>query len=122
MFGQGVLVGIGGALAFIAKPSTAGVLALIFIYWIVARPLRHRWKVLFLISAISPFLFLIMHAFVFENGLESLYSQIKNGLELRVALLDGYTFKSLSGQALSNLLKLLGYAIDLIRQPRVRET
>lgn len=111
LFGQGVLVGIGGALAFIAKPSTAGVLALIFLYWIVATPLRHRWKVFLLTSAFSSFLFLMMHAFVFENGPESFYTQIKNGLALRATLLEGYSFKSLSGQALVDLLKLPGYVL-----------
>lgn len=68
-FLNALLVGVGGALAFMAKPTTALFLAAITIYWLASHP-RHTRRLAFVgIASFSAILFLYLHAIAFKGGI-----------------------------------------------------
>lgn len=68
LFGYALLVGIGGGLSFMAKPTTAVVLAIIFLYFIGVTSLRRRWKVFVAVSVLSSAIFILIHTAIFKMG------------------------------------------------------
>lgn len=106
LFGHGLLVGIGGGLSFMAKPTTAAVLAIIFLYFIGVTSLRRRWKVFVGASVLSSVIFILIHAIIFENGLFLFYVKVRDGLELANLLSGGQTISDISLQACGDLIRI----------------
>jgi len=108
LFRYGVLVGLGGGLSFMAKPTTAAILAIVFFYFIVVTSLRGRWKVFAASSVISSIAFIVIHALVFEKGLGPFYAELRGGVELGKLLDGGHTITLISVQAVQDLLEIPG--------------
>ena len=106
LFRCGLLVGIGGGLSFMAKPTTAAVLAVIFLYFIGVTSLRRRWKVFVAVSVLFSAIFIIMHAIIFDNGLLPFYVKCRDGLELGRLLGAGNTIRDIFLQAYGDLKQI----------------
>jgi hypothetical protein len=112
LFGYGLLVGIGGGLSFMAKPTTAAILAIIFIYFIGITSLRRRWKAFAAVSIISSTIFILSHAFIFENGMSLFYAELRDGLELSKLLGGGHTIRDISLRACGDLKQIPGRLVQ----------
>jgi hypothetical protein len=106
LFGYGLLVGLSGGLSFMAKPTTAAFLALIFFYFIGVTSLRSRWKVFVASSILSSVIFILMHSIIFENGLSNFYAELRDGLELGKLLGSSHTIKNIFLQACGDLKQI----------------
>jgi len=85
----GVLIGIGGWLAFMAKPSTALALAIcVFIYLLLSRKVSIRLLLLVALSAIVP---LVASALVIDGSLPIFVERIRLGVEFGQYLGGGHT-------------------------------
>ena len=104
MVGHGILVGTGGALAFVAKPTAAAALAFISVVWVLIIKIRDRWATFLSVSAISFVLFLMAHVLVFENGLDWFLVQTANALELYNELVETSWLETLLSQLISLMI------------------
>ncbi|MCD4529011.1 MULTISPECIES: hypothetical protein [Pseudomonas] len=85
----GVAIGVGGWLAFMAKPSTALALAIgVFIYLLLSRKLSIRPLLLIAGSAIVP---LLASAFLIDGSLPHFIERIELGIEFGGYLGGGHT-------------------------------
>lgn len=83
-------VGVGGGLAFMAKPTTAAALAIIGLVWIFTSRLRtYAFRFLFCSLASMAF-FVLFHIFIFEGGVAQFYVKMINGLGLAGTLGAGH--------------------------------
>lgn len=81
-----VLIGFGGCLAFLAKPSTALALAVVaLIYLLIARKFSIR---LVAFAAVNSFLFLLISAYMIDGSIMSFIKRHQWGIE-RARLMDG---------------------------------
>jgi hypothetical protein len=103
---DGVIVGFGGGLAFMAKPTSALVLAVTALFWIGVHSLRFKLKLFFLVSLCTSCFFLLMHAIVFKDGIVSFYFELRNSLEIERMLIEGYSIGSLFWQAVDDLTQI----------------
>lgn len=117
LFGYGLLVGIGGGLSFMAKPTTAAVLAIIFLYFIGVTSLRYRWKMFVAVSVLSSAIFILIHAIIFENGLFPFYVKLQDGLELGKLLSGGHTIRHISIQAYCDLKQIPNRLVQVFPLP-----
>ena len=106
LIGYGLVAGFGGSLSFMAKPTTAAVLAIIFLYFTAVTSLRHRWKVFVAVSLLSSAMFIFIHAIIFENGLIPFYVKLHDGSELGKLLAGGHTIGNISLQAYEDLKQI----------------
>jgi len=98
-----ILVAFGGCITFFAKPTSAILLVLLLIIWLVVHIKYIRLKIFLLTVSLSSFFVINFHILFFEKGYINYYSKIINGLEL-TKLLDG-------GYSSGNLLKR---SIDIV--------
>lgn len=117
LLGYGVIVGIGGGLSFVAKPTSAVVLAVIFFYFILITSLRHRWKYFVSFSVISSVFFICIHAITFENGLIPFFQKCQDGLELGRILGDRHTISAISLQAYEDFIQTPNRLIQIFPLP-----
>ncbi len=117
LFGYGLLVGIGGGLSFMAKSTTAAVLAIIFLYFVGVTSLRRRWKVFVAVSVLSSAIFILIHAIIFENGLFPFYVKVQDGLELGKLLSAGHTIRDISLQACGDLKQIPNRLVEVFPLP-----
>lgn len=103
---DGVIVGFGGGLAFMAKPTSALVLAVTALFWIGVHSLRFKLKLFFLVALCTSCLFLLMHAIVFKGGIVSFYLELRDGLEIERMLIEGHSIGSLFWQAVVDLTQI----------------
>ncbi|OAV53955.1 hypothetical protein A6U98_34845 [Rhizobium sp. WYCCWR10014] len=88
-----MLIGAGGWLAFMAKPSTAGALAVgTLVYLIVSKKFQLRLLLLAITSAVVP---LLLSAFVIDGSLRKFVERLQLGLEFGQYLGGGHTFTEL---------------------------
>jgi hypothetical protein len=106
LLGYGLLVGMGAGLSFMAKPTTAAVLAVIFFYFTGVTSLRCRWKVFVAGSILSSGIFIVIHVIVFENGFFPFYVELRDGLELGKLLGSSHTIMEISLQAYGDLKQI----------------
>ena len=86
-----VLIGLGGWLAFMAKPSTAAGLAILAgMFLLLARKLNIR---LLLVSVGVALLFLMLSALVIDGSLFKFIDRVKIAVEFADYLGAGYTFR-----------------------------
>ena len=78
-----VLVGLGGVLTFLAKPTSAAFLAVAAVFWILASDIRHRIFFFSSIAFFSALAFLTAHIYVLEGGLTVLHSEFAGRAGLR---------------------------------------
>ncbi|WP_312703803.1 hypothetical protein [Stutzerimonas nitrititolerans] len=98
-----VLIGVGGWLAFMAKPSTAAALAVgVFIYLLLSRKISTP---LILVASVSTLLLLLASALLIEGSVFSFVERLQLGVELS-RLLDG-------GYALSQLLRIDSFHLGI---------
>ena len=93
---SGLLVGLGGALSFFAKPPTAGLLLLIMCWW-----LHCYWKTraisLFFISACIPcFSILVWHIQIQLGSVTAFIESVEQGLIYGNALQSGHNLPDIS--------------------------
>ena len=100
---NGLLVGIGGGLTFMAKPTTALVLALTALFWVALHYLRCKLKLFFMVALCTSCLFLLMHAIVFKGGITHFYYDLREGLQLESLLVGGQPLENLVWQAIGEL-------------------
>ena len=84
------LIGLGGWLSFMAKPSSAFLVAIgVFIYLISAR--KHSTKII-LISVVFVIFFFLLTAQVIDRSVLNFINRIQLGMEFREILGAGYSF------------------------------
>ena len=103
---DGVIVGLGGGLAFMAKPTSALVLAVTALFWIGVHFLRCKLKLFFLVAVCASCLFLLMHAIVLKGGIVSFYFELRDGLEIERMLIEGQSIESHFWQAVDDFKKI----------------
>jgi hypothetical protein len=84
-----VLIGIGGWLAFMAKPSTAMVLALAVILWLLA--LRRCNLRSLLLTGVSVLLPLLASAWLIDGSVVTFAARIQHGIQLTQDLAGGHS-------------------------------
>lgn len=88
-----VITGIGGWLAFMAKPSTAAALALVaFLYLMATKKLSLRLLSIAVAGAVIPF---ILSAIAIDGSLWKFAERLKLGLEFGQAIGGGHSFEKL---------------------------
>ena len=91
-----IMLGVGGALCFLAKPSSAAALALCSLTYLLA---TGRWRVsLVLLAVVSALAALVVCAIAIDGSLSAFYGRLHGGIELARALDNRYSA--------TNLLKL----------------
>jgi hypothetical protein len=103
---NGLIVGIGGGLAFMAKPTTALILAMAAVFWMGVHCRRHKLQLFFLAALGTSGLFLLMHAVVFKGGIFSFYFELRDGVEFAKMLGKGHSIGSLSWQAVEEFKQI----------------
>ena len=106
MLMDGLIVGLGGGLAFMAKPTSALVLALTALFWVGVHSRRCKLKLFFLAAICASCLFLLMHAMVFKGGIIPYFFQLRDGLEFGRILGGGHSIGSLFWQAVDNFRQI----------------
>jgi hypothetical protein len=110
-----LLIGVGGWLAFMAKPSTALALAVgVFIYFLFARKLSIRLLALAMTSALALLLF---SALLIEGSVLGFINRIKLGVEFAEYLGGGHTLSQILRIDNFELSEKLKLAILLVAVP-----
>ena len=104
------LVGIGGGLSFMAKPTTALVLAVTTLFWVAAhyKNLRYSWKPFLAFAVIVASLLLLAHAFVFKGGIIPFYVELREGMKLGKILGGGHSIGNVFFQAVDDVKQVPG--------------
>ncbi len=85
----GIVIGVGGWLAFMAKPSTALALAIaVFIYLLLSRKVSIRLLLLVAVSAVVP---LLASALLIDGSLSQFVERVELGIEFGRYLGGGHT-------------------------------
>jgi hypothetical protein len=110
-----LLVGIGGGVAFLAKPTTALVLAATTIFWstIHYKDLGKLWMPFLTCAAIVASLVLISHAFVFKGGVIPFYTSLLEGMKFGNILGGGHSIGALVFQAVDDIKQIPGHVYSL---------
>jgi len=103
---DGLVVGLGGGLAFMAKPTSALLLAVTAVFWIGVHSLRCKLKLFILVAICASCLFLLMHAVVFKGGIIPFYFELRDGLEFGRILGRGHSMGSLFLQAVDDFKQI----------------
>jgi len=100
-----VFVGIGGGVAFMAKPTTALVLAVTAFFWVTIhyKNLRKQWLPFLALAVITACLVLLIHALVFMGGIIPFYVHLREGINLGKILGGGHSAGALIFQAINDL-------------------
>lgn len=91
----GLLVGLGGALSFFAKPPTAALLLLIMCWWLFSHRRSHPLYLFFISACISCFGLLIWHIHFVLGGMDIFIESIRQGMAYSVALQSGHNLLSI---------------------------
>lgn len=94
-----LLVCVGGGLSFLAKPTTALILALITICWIAVHVKSFQCWFFWVISFSAACLVLLFHALSFKGGIIPFYNELREGVVLGVNLGAGHSFSEFTIQA-----------------------
>ncbi|TCT09064.1 hypothetical protein [Paralcaligenes ureilyticus] len=85
-----IVIGVGGWLGFMAKPSTAAALGVcVGLYALLAGKLNAR---LAFLSLVSAFLLLVLSAFIIDGSIAGFIARLKMGAELAALSGAGYSF------------------------------
>lgn len=103
---DGFLVGVGGGLAFMAKPTTALFLAAITLYWVLTHHLRNRWKSFGGIALLTAFSILSLHAMIFKGGFIPFYVELRDGMNLGEILGGGHSIGNVFFRAVYDVKQL----------------
>ena len=94
--GAPLLVGAGGSLAFLAKPTTALMLALLSLFWVVAQ--RRTWSKaawFLVVAGLSATATLGLHAWAHFGGPRGYYQDILDGLSYGATLGGGHNMTTI---------------------------
>ena len=106
------LIGVGGALSFIAKPPSAGVLALVYGLWLVLNAqLRNRWQLWLGLPCLIATLCLLVHVLIFERGVMAYVEQLRQGAEFAASLDGGYSASELLSGSGRDLVGVAVYTL-----------
>ena len=103
LFMDGLLVGIGGGIAFMAKPTTALILALTTFYWVIVHYPRIRWKSFVGIALTTACSVLFMHAIIFKGGIIPFYVELHEGINLGKILGGGHSLGNICSQTFMDI-------------------
>jgi hypothetical protein len=109
---NGLLVGVGGGIAFMAKPTTAFLLALTILYWISIHPRPNKKKFL-QVAIFSASLFLLFHAVFFKGGILLFYSDLRSGIDLADMLGGGQSVSTVFVQAFTDIKNIPYFVLSL---------
>lgn len=85
-----ILIGVGGWLAFVAKPSSAAVLgASVFVYLLGARKLSARSMAISLVIAVA---LLVLTAFTLDGSIMGFADRLRKGMDLAKLMGAGHSF------------------------------
>jgi hypothetical protein len=99
------LIGIGGGLSFLTKPTSAIALALLALFWIEFFGHPKKKLVLIKVSFLMSLFFLIFHVMVFEEGPKAFLNKILLGHDLLLSL-GSHGFTSAGYSALKDILRI----------------
>lgn len=101
-----LLIGIGGGLAFMAKPTTAAMLGVLSLLWIYAHPVYERKIRLLILSASIAFMFFVCHAIVYRDGLVVFIYELMHASNLIGLLGAGHGISYFSAHVISAVSSL----------------
>jgi hypothetical protein len=101
-----VLVGIGGGLSFIAKPTTAALVALTSLAWICFSDYQRKKLGFLLVAVFSAMVFMGIYVILCENGLYAYFEKLRVGVELISLLEAGHSYSAIASSILSEFLNL----------------
>lgn len=102
----GLMFGVGVGLAFMAKPTTAVVLAVISVFWVLLTRLRSFAFPFTVVVCVASALFLSFHLLFFEDGFSSFIYKILNGRDQGYLLGAGHDVRVLLPRALEELTRI----------------
>ena len=103
LFMDSLFVGIGGGIAFMAKPTTALILALTTFYWVIVHYPRIRWKSFVGIALTTACSVLFMHAMIFKGGIIPFYVELREGMNLGKILGGGHSLGNICSQTFMDI-------------------
>lgn len=110
-----VLVGLGGALTFLAKPTSAALLAVSAVFWILASDLRHRILFFSVIAVFSALAFLTTHIFLLEGGPTKYIAKLQEGLVYAQVLGGGNEVGTIFENLYHDLIYILRKSVNKLR-------
>lgn len=102
-----LLIGFGGGLAFMAKPTTAAMLGLLCLLWVYAHPEYRRKNHLLILSVSISFIFFVCHAVVYRGGFVVFINELIRAVSLSGLLGAGHGINDLSDQVIVDVLYLV---------------
>lgn len=91
----GFIIGIGGSLAFIGKPTTALLLALISFFWLAIKNKKNHFLTVISISICTSILILLFHALFNFHGVLDYFQDLSKGLSNAALLGAGHNLWAL---------------------------
>ncbi|WP_422384841.1 hypothetical protein [Roseibium album] len=110
-----VMVGLGGVLSYLAKPTSAALLAVSAVIWILASDLRHRIILFSSIAFVSAVIFLTGHVFLFEGGPASYIAKLQEGLVYAQVLGGGNEVGTIFENLYQDLVYILRKSVNKLR-------
>lgn len=107
-----LLIGLGGGLAFMAKPTTAVMLGVLCLLWIYAHPEYKRKKHFLILSASIAAIFIVTHAVVYRGGVVAFIDELVLAVNLLSIFGESYGISHLSGQAIADMSSLAGRLVQ----------
>lgn len=109
-----LLVGIGGGLAFMAKPTTALFLAAVTLYWLTSHP-QHSRRIAFTGIAFSiAILTLYLHATIFKGGIIPFYNTLSEGMAILKIIGPTYSIESILFRSLNDVIQAVTSSFFLL--------
>ena len=104
---QGLLTGFGGGLAFMAKPSSAVMLAVTAVCWVAIHALRaHKCRLFMIASLISSVFFLSMHALVTKGSVVLYFNELRAAINLSLLFRNRGHIGNMFLKAIEDLIKI----------------
>lgn len=88
-----ILISFGSALVFYSKPSSAIMLFIIILFWLLVHSGYIRWKSFIFINLLFVIIILNIHVLVFERGYIEYYNKIIDGMMVLKLLGAGHTIQ-----------------------------
>ena len=101
-----LLIGLGGGLAFMAKPTAAVLLGVLCILWVYSHREYEHKKLLLILSFFVSIIFFAFHALVYNGGFTEFINELKHAVELAGLIGAGHTISNLLYQSILDLLSL----------------
>ncbi len=109
-----LLVGFGGALAFLAKPPAAALLALTVVLWVCCHWQNNKKIIFLLFAALTALVLLSLHARINFGGYWGFYKNLQESFAFAATLSEGLSLFEISQTALSSFIDFFALISHLL--------